>query len=109
MWCLLPGLPRWMLLGPVFFPRPDRSHDRGVHAHAREVELVRFAQALEQQPMELLPHAGLLPRDQTTPSRDPRRMPCPWRHRLPGNAGAQHVDDHVEALAVVVAWPASRT
>jgi hypothetical protein len=68
-WYLAPGLPRSTGLGPVSAPTLG-AHAHAVQARPRPVELAFAAELVEQQVVELLPHAGALPVVQASPAGD---------------------------------------
>jgi hypothetical protein len=70
-WCLEPLLPRSTGLGPVFSP-PDGADVRAVDRRPRPVDPVGLAELREQQLVQALPDALLLPLSQRSPARHAR-------------------------------------
>jgi hypothetical protein len=103
-WCLLPVLRRSVGLGPVFSPMHG-PHRGTVGDHAREVEPVGVAQFGQQEVMQLVSHASLLPVACAAPTGHARAAAhFPGQHfpRQAGLQDEQNADQDaplVEALA----------
>ena len=81
-WCLEPLRERSTGLGPVLAP-PKRPHVRAVDRRSRPVDPLRLVELREQQLVQLLPDAGLLPLAQPAPAGHPRAAAHLLRQVLP--------------------------
>ena len=73
-WCLEPLRERSTGLGPVLRP-PKRPHVRAVDRRSRPVDPLRLIELREQQLVQPLPDAGLLPLAQPPPTGHPEPQP----------------------------------
>lgn len=95
-WCLLPDLRRPTGNGPVSAPPIFHADVGAVHARPRPVEFAGRIQFGEQDLVQLLKDAGLLPPLQTAPAGLSRAEPQLQRQELPGHVGAEHVQDALQ-------------
>jgi len=92
MSCFEPLFLRSTGLGPVSSP-PDRSHRPAVDDRPREVDLVGSAKPVQQDAMDLLPHAGGVPVAQTSPARHARAAAHLLGEMLPRDPGLEHEEN----------------
>jgi hypothetical protein len=101
---LLPRRPRSTGLGPVFEPlfclQVTAVGDRSL-----PFKLVGRVQLGEQQLVQLLPDARLLPRSKPTPSGHPAAEAKLLRQMLPANPRVQHKQDPLQRTTIVERLP----
>ena len=91
-WCLVPGLPRSVGLGPIMAPLFCRNRG-AVDRRSRPVDALGLGQFLQQQAVQRLPHPGLMPVAQAPPDPHPISR---------GSLAARH---GTGAVADLCAWP----
>ncbi|CAA9554149.1 MAG: hypothetical protein AVDCRST_MAG19-1075, partial [uncultured Thermomicrobiales bacterium] len=72
---------------------PFGRHAGRVQRGPAPVEATRSAQAVQQPPVDAVPHPGRLPVAQAAPAGHPRPAPQLLGQHLPGDAGLEHEDD----------------
>ncbi len=105
-WCLLPARPRSTGLGPVLEPL-FRLQVTGIGDRPLPLEPVGGVQLGQQQLVQPVPDAGLLPRPQPPPSRHPAAKAKLLRQVLPADPRVQHEQDPLQH-APVIKRPATR-
>jgi hypothetical protein len=105
---LAPGRARPTGLGPSQ-PPPFRLHVGGVDDRAAPVDLTRRVQPLQQDEVELVPDARVLPLVQPAPGRHTDPEAKPGRQMLPADPRVQHKQDALQHETIVQPAPAGVT
>src|SRR3712207_4771722 len=106
MWRFEPDLPLSVGFLPVFWP-PGGGYARRVQRRPLPVDLVSLAQPIQQDSMQLFPHACLVPFLETTPAGHARAASHLLGQHLPRDAALQEEQYAGEGRPVVDAGPAA--